>query len=176
METPVTWTQLIIACIFILVTTLAPQIYQIYNRRLEAREKERQEKMAAKQLEEEREAKSDDKVWDRVVTEYERALDQRHALEEELKQLRPLALQNAVLQQKCQQTAEDKEDWKAHAMALEEQLTASNIIPRPFRRLVRTEENTDRLKTISTKMKTIKDEHVSAATDSPTLVFPKEGA
>lgn len=177
METPVTWTQLIIACIFILVTTLAPQIYSIYNRKLEAQEKKRNEDNEIKKSVFEAEQKQDDKVWDRVVTEYERAIERGHRLEQENEQLRPLALKNAVLEQKLSQSVEDKEDWKSHALRLEEQLKGVNVIPEPFRR--GTHENTqENLKTVSRKMKAVKQEFETnnpetRATDgTPTLIFP----
>ena len=172
METPVTWNQLIIACIFILVTTLAPQIYQIYSRRLEAQEKKRIDDEAAKEKERSAQDIAEETTWKRVVSEYDRALAQVQRNEEEIRQLRPLALQNAILEQKILQCKEDKEDWKAHAIRLEKQLTEKNIIPVPFRRNPR-EDTGEQLKTISQKMKTIKDSHAQdAPIESPTLTFP----
>jgi predicted transcriptional regulator len=171
-EVPVTWTQLIITVIFLLVVTLSPQFYQIYNRRLEAQEKKRVEDAAQKEKERNAQDTAEETTWKRVVSEYERALDSVHNKEEELKQLRPLALQNAVLEQRMAQCKEDKEDWKAHALRLETQLQEQNIIPLPFRRNPR-EDTGEQLKTVSQKMRTIKDNHTGNATvDSPTLIFP----
>ena len=180
METPVTWTQLAIAVIFVLITTLSPQFYSIYKQKQEARIREREDELKQQQMEiEERYRErqlgmdAEETTWKRVVSEYERALASVHRLEQELEQLRPLALHNAVLEQKMGQCREDKEDWKSHAVRLEEQLQEHNIIPQPFKR--RPREDTDQqLKTVSRKMKAIKQTHLESSTTdgSPTLVFP----
>lgn len=175
-ETPVTVGGLIITSIFLLVVSFAPRIYDWIQLRYQHRAQEAQARREADAKAAQAEDAKDEQAWDRVLKEYERALDRNTRLEKELEALRPLALQNAVLEQKMMQCREDKEDWKTHSISLEEQLAANNIIPRPFRRLPRSEENTDKLKTISQKMQAIKmDAGVSAAKESPTLVFPKEG-
>lgn len=172
MEQPITLQQFIFGIITTIVVALAPQLYNIYNRHMEAQEKKRTLDADARERERMAESTAEETTWKRVVSEYERALDRAHKLEIENEQLRPLALQNAVMEQKMTQCKEDKEDWKSHAERLEEQLKEKNIIPVPFRRLVR-EETGERLKTISKKMKAIKDNHIAdTSTDSPTLVFP----
>jgi membrane-associated HD superfamily phosphohydrolase len=187
-EVPVTWTQLIITVVFVLVVVVSPQLYNIYKAKLEAQEKKRI--LDAETKEKEREAKekertaqdtAEETTWKRVVSEYERALESVHRLEKELEQLRPLALQNAVLETKMNQCREDKEDWKAHSIRLEEQLIEKNIIPIPFRRSPR-EDTGQQLKTVSKRMKAIRnnmtESEYNASEGSPTLVFPaikKEG-
>lgn len=172
MSEPITLQQFIFGIITTLVVALAPQLYNIYNRRLEAQEKRRASDMEAKEKERLAEASAEETTWKRVVGEFERAIERAHRLEEENEQLRPLALQNAVLEQKMRQCAEDKTDWKDHAMRLEQQLQENNIIPLPFRRNPR-EDTGEQLKTVSRKMKAIKDTHkIDATVESPTLVFP----
>lgn len=166
------------------LTILLPQIYNIYKSRLEAQAQKRKDELEAQEKKRKEEAEQKEKertaqdtaeetTWKRVVNEYERALAQVQRLEIEIGGLRPLALQNAVLEQKVAQCAEDKTDWKDHAIRLEEQLKEHNIIPLPFRRNPR-EETGEQLKTISRKMKAIKDSHIenSVIEGSPTLVFP----
>lgn len=183
-ETPVTWTELIIAVIFVLVTTLSPQIYSIFKankeskdkqREADTKEKERQDQIRIR--EKEMELSAEETTWKRVISEYDRTIQRATNLEKELEQLRPLAIQNAVLEQKMKQCREDKEDWKAHAERLDSQLQEHNVVPIPFRRNPR-EETGEAIKTISRKMKAIKEEHenvrtaYSQADGSPTLVFP----
>jgi hypothetical protein len=174
METPVTWTQLIIASVFILVTSLAPQLYQIYSRYRDSKDKEK-----AQRLEEERqEMEKEDKTvqhWEKIAGEYARQIESLRRLETENAELRPLVLKNALLQQKVSQSEEDKEDWKAHANRLTAQLEEANVIPLPFRRIAHNGDTQERLKTISQKMRAIKDESEKSKTapaDSPTLTFP----
>lgn len=172
MEQPVTLQQLIYGVITTIVIALAPQLYNIYNRRLEAQEKKRTSDAEEREKERQAEATAEETTWKRVVSEYERALERAHKLEEENEQLRPLALQNAVLEQKMNQCKEDKEDWKAHALRLETQLQENNIVPIPFRRNPR-EDTGEHLKTISQKMRALKETHEATPTEgSPTLIFP----
>lgn len=169
MEAPVTWTQLIIAVIFVLVTTLSPQMYSIYKQKQESKTKEREDKLREKQME----IDAEETTWKRVISEYERTIERAHKLEQENEQLRPLALQNAVLEQKMKQCKEDKEDWKSHSEKLEVQLQENNIVPVPFKRNPR-EDTGQQLKTVSRKMKAIKDTHATETNGegSPTLIFP----
>lgn len=149
---------------------LAPQLFNIYNRYQQGRKEQREDALKEKQAE----MDAEETTWKRVISEYERTIQRANKLEQESEQLRPLALQNAVLEQKMKQCKEDKEDWKSHAERLDAQLQEHNIIPVPFKRNPR-EETGETLKTVSRKMKTIRDEHVigNVATDgSPTLVFP----
>lgn len=174
-ETPVTFGGLVIAVIFMVVFNFAPRLYDWLKLRAEIREREMKAKLEAQERAAQVEIDKEDKAWDTVVNEYNRQLERGQKLEAELEQLRPLALTNAVMEQKMKQCKEDKEDWKAHALSLEAQLTEHNIIPRPFKRLPRDESDTDKLKTISRKMKAIKENHEvdKVATEgSPTLVFP----
>jgi hypothetical protein len=181
METPVTWTQLIIASVFILVTSLAPQLYQIYSRYRDSQDKEKQQRLEEKKQEVElkrQEMEKDDKAvqhWEKIAGEYARQIESLRRLEVENAELRPLVLKNALLQQKVSQSEEDKEDWKAHANRLTAQLEEANVIPLPFRRIAHNGDTQERLKTISQKMRAIKDESEKSKTapaDSPTLTFP----
>jgi hypothetical protein len=174
METPVTWSQLIIASIFIVVTALAPQLLQIYSRYRDSKDKERAQKLEEAKQEMEQEDKTV-QHWEKIAGEYARQIESLRRLETENAELRPLVLRNALLHQELEQYKEDKEDWKAHSLRLTAQLEEQNIIPLPFRRAVHNDDTQERLKTISKKMKTIRDESESSkptATDSPTLVFP----
>ena len=171
----ITLQQFIFGIITTIVVALSPQLYNIYKSRLDAQEQKRKDDLEAKEKERTAQDTAEETTWKRVVSEYERALGSVHRLEKELEQLRPLALQNAILEQKMTQCREDKEDHKAHSEKLEEQLKEHNIIPIPFKRIVR--ETTDELKTVSRKMKAIKENHIGdlpSSDGSPTLVFPKE--
>lgn len=175
MEEPIKLWQLIAAT----VLALMPYLIQLYNGRTTAQEKRRkelQEEREKERQEKEKERKAaedaEETTWKRVVSEYERALQRAHKLEQENEQLRPLALQNAVLEQKMSQCKEDKEDWKSHAERLEQQLKENNIIPLPFKRNPR-EDTGESLKTISRKMKAIKENHMPPMElEHPTLIFP----
>lgn len=176
-ETPVTFGGLIIAIIFITAINLAPRLWDIIKLRTETKERDKEAARLEKEKATQAEAEKDEKVWDRVVTEYERQTERGNRLERELEQLRPLAIVNAVLEQKYQQSKYDKEDWKAHAIGLEEQLKENNIIPRPFRRIQHEGDTQEKLKTISRKMSAIQmgnkgngDKEPSKG--SPTLIFP----
>ena len=136
-----------------IMTILLPQIYNIYNRYQEAQEKKRVIVQEAEEKERQAEATAGETTWKRVVSEYERALSQVQRLEVEIGGLRPLALQNAVLEQKMKQCSEDKADWKDHAVRLEEQLKEHNIIPLPFKRNPREDTGEQNLKTVSRKMR-----------------------
>lgn len=173
-QTPVTLGGLVIAVIFITAVNFAPRLYDWLKLRAEMKEREKQAEREAQVKSEQIESEKDDKVWDRVVREYDRTLERANKLEHENDALRPLALANAILEQKMTQCREDKEDWKAHAVSLEEQLQEHNIIPRPFRRLPREGDTGEKLKTVSRKMKAIKENHEPERKEegSPTLVFP----
>lgn len=176
-ETPVTFGGLLLASIFLIVVNFAPRIYDWLKLRAEIKERETQAKREAEARAMQAEAEKDDKVWDRVVQEYERQIERNGKLEQENEQLRPLALANAILEQNIRLCREDKEDWKSHATSLEEQLMQNNIIPRPFKRLPREGDTQERLKTVSQKMKAIRETHAEengkpASEGSPTLIFP----
>lgn len=65
---------------------------------------------------------------------YDRALSTIESQDKELKGLRPLILDIALTKQTAAQTQLDKDDWKAHAGKLTEQLEQNKLIPMPFRR------------------------------------------
>lgn len=176
-ETPVTIGGLIIASAFLLVVNFAPRLYDWLKLRAEIKERERQAAREAETKAAQIENEKDDKVFDRVVTEYERQIERGNRLERELEQLRPLAIENAVMKQRLQLATEDKEDWKHHALLLEQQLRDNNVIPALFRRLHREGDTHEKIKTVSRKMKTIKDSNGNAEPSggSPTIIFPAEG-
>lgn len=174
METPVTWTQLIISSIFILIAALAPQLHHMYKARLESKEKERQAALKEKEQELAKD-EQDTKHFEKIALEYQRQIEILGSAQVENAALRPLVLQNALLEQKITQAEEDKADWKSYATKLRKQLEANNIIPEPFRRLPHDGDTQERLKTISRKMQAIKlesEKERPAPGGSPTLVFP----
>ena len=65
---------------------------------------------------------------------YDRALATIQSQDEELKGLRPLILDLALTKQQASQIQLDKDDWKAHAVKLTEQLEQNKLMPLVFRR------------------------------------------
>jgi hypothetical protein len=79
---------------------------------------------------------------------YQQALNTISSQDEELKGLRPLILDIAITRQQMLQTQLDKDDWKAHANKLKEQLEEKGLVPRPFKRQS-LEGNSDKMKAIT---------------------------
>jgi hypothetical protein len=79
---------------------------------------------------------------------YDRALNTIKSQDDELKGLRPLILEIALAKQTSIQTQHDKDDWKAHAMKLTEQLETAKITPLVFKR-VSLEGDSDRMRAVT---------------------------
>lgn len=173
MNEPVTLLQVVITALVTVVTALAPQLYSMYSRYRDSKDKE-------KQLEQEEEFKKDERKlteteklyreWENVVNGYVRQIESLRHLETENAELRPLLLKVALVQQENKQLKDDKEDWKDYADRLAQQLESANIIPLPFRRTPRDGDTQEKIKKISTKMKSVtahgEDINKTAANDT----------
>ena len=183
MSEPITLLQLILASIATIIAALSPQLYNIYARRQDSRDKEKEQQSEEKIKGSEQKLTETEKLyreWENVVNGYVRQIESLRHLETENAQLRPLILKIALVQQDNKQIRDDKEDWKDYADKLSRQLEASGIIPIPFRRTPRDGDTQEKLKTISRKMRTVQEEikikngeHL-VSTDTPTIVQPPD--
>lgn len=112
------------------LVVLIPNIYLAYNAYLNYRANLPAAQAQAKATEE----KSDTDAQDRLFTEYDRQIQNLRRVEDEIRDLRPLALRNAILERDILSCKEDKNDWKQYAVRLTKQLEENSIVPLPFRR------------------------------------------
>jgi len=112
------------------LTIVAPQIYNIlkayWDNKANAPAIQAQAKATTEKVEVE--------AQDRLFTEYDRQITNLRRVEDEVRELRPLALKNAILERDIASTKEDKEDWKQYAKRLAAQLEEAGHVPLPFRR------------------------------------------
>jgi len=109
-----------------ILTLLIPQIYSLIR---DARAAKSQKPLTVAQSES---AMGD--ALEKLGQAYDRALSTIKSQDDELKGLRPLILDIALTKQASAQTQLDKDDWKAHAQKLTNQLEENRIIPISFKR------------------------------------------
>lgn len=164
------------------LTVLAPQLYNIYARWRDSKDKEKEQETRQKEMEADDELKATE-AWERLLKEYARQIESLKKLEVENSELRPLVLKLALLQQEMKQVRDDKADWKKFAEKLQKQIEDLGHVPLPFRRTPQDGDTDERLKTISRRMKAVQEEaeelmnasaNVPATTNTPTIVKPEE--
>lgn len=179
MNEPVTLQQVLITGIGVLIAALAPQLYNIYVRYKDSKDKERQleseeeaRKLADDARRDEQKLSEQDKMFqqfDNLIKGYIRQIESLRHLEEENAALRPLVLKNALIQQENKQLKEDKEDWKTHAIRLSDQIEAMGQVPIPFRRTPRDGATQEKIKAIRTKMEAV-EEDIKLNTPTETIL------
>lgn len=161
MEQPITLIQLLLTALVSIIVAVAPQVYNIYAKRRDSLDKQKELEMQRETTLEDKKLSETDKLyreWDNIVKQYVTLIESQRHLETENAQLRPLVLRNALIQQENKQLKDDKEDWKDYALKLVKQLEDANLVPIPFMRVPRDEEDTqEKIKTVSRKMKAISD-------------------
>jgi len=154
------------------LTMLAPQLYSMYARWKDSKDKVAElnslEKVKDKEINADDELKRTE-AWERLSQEYARQIESLKKLEVENGQLRPLVLKLALQEQDMKQTRDDKEDWKRYANKLYGQLEAFGQVPLPFRRTPSDSDTSERMKAISKKIKTVQGE-VATNRESPTTI------
>jgi hypothetical protein len=185
MDQPITLQQLIVTAIMTVITALAPQIYNIYARRQDSKDKEKEQESEGELRKVDQKLTETEKLyreWENVVNGYIKQIESLRYLETQNAELRPLVLKVALIQQENKQIKDDKEDWKDYADKLTRQLETHGIIPIPFRRTPRDGDTEEKMKTISRKMKTVQEEiesqenGVTATTDTPTIIHGDDEA
>ena len=127
-----------------IATILIPNIYLAFNAFLTYRANLRLNNAQAQAAEE----KSDTEAQDRLFTEYDRQINNLRRVEDENKELRPLALKNAILERDIIECRKDKQDWKRYAQKLCEQLEGLGHVPLPFRRTPEEDPTQERIPTV----------------------------
>lgn len=112
------------------LTIVAPQVYNIIKAYYDNKAVEPLNKAQAKATED----KAETDAMDRLFTEYDRQITNLRRVEDEVRELRPLALKNAILERDLMSAKEDKNDWKVYASRLSSQLEEAKLVPLPFRR------------------------------------------
>ena len=113
-----------------IIAVLIPNIYLDYNSFLTYKVNLPANRAQAKVIED----KSRTESQDRLLIEYDRQTANLLRIEDEVRELRPLALTNAILERDIQSCKEDKNDWKQYASRLTKQLEGAGLVPLPFRR------------------------------------------
>lgn len=127
-----------------ILAVLIPNIYLAYNAYLNYRANLPVTEATAKATE----GKSETDAQDRLFTEYDRQITNLRRVEDENRELRPLALKNAILERDILSCKEDKNDWKQYAIRLAKQLEENNIVPLPFRRTPTDGDTQEKIPTI----------------------------
>ena len=133
MDIQVTPTQFLLG----IITVLVPQIFMLIK---SFRDNKLQKEVAKLQAELQKpltSAQAESAMGDaleKLGQAYDRALATIASQDKELAGLRPLILEIAMTKQEATQTQLDKDDWKAHAIKLKEQLEENRIIPLAFKR------------------------------------------
>ena len=126
------------------IIAISPQIYNIIKAHYEHKAQAPLLAAQAKAQEE----KSDTEAQDALFKEYGRQIENLRRVEDENKELRPLALKNAILERDIAECRKDKEDWKRYANKLSVQIQELGHVPLPFRRLPSEEETQEKIVTI----------------------------
>jgi hypothetical protein len=112
------------------LTIVAPQIYNIYKTYQDNKANKPTIDAQAKATLE----KAETEAQDRLFVEYDKIIANLRRVEDENRELRPLALKNAIMERDMLSCKEDKEDWKQYAKRLATQLEEAGFVPLPFRR------------------------------------------
>ena len=113
-----------------ILVILIPNIYLAYNAYLTYRSNLPANIATAKAIED----KSKTESQDRLAIEYDRQTANLIRVEDEVRELRPLALRNAILERDIASCKDDKNDWKQYAIRLCKQIEDAGQVPLPFRR------------------------------------------
>lgn len=168
MNEPVTLQQVLLTALGTVIAALAPQIYNIYVRYRDSKDKEREMEAAKEEREDSQKLTETEKLyreWENVANGYIRQIESLRHLEVENAALRPLQLKIALVQQENKQLKDDKEDWKDYSDRLARQLESMNVIPLPFRRTPRDGDTLDKIRPIKQKFESVQED---IATNTPT--------